>query len=428
MGLAVITAVLSGLAPTLQASRPDVVATLNDSRSVLGRGQRRVSVRQLLVVAQVALSMVALVSAGLFVRSLREASKADPGFDPKGVVLAAFDPFLSGYDEIRGREFYRRLVERVATAPGIQSVSLARRLPLTASGIGFTPVVIDGYAPARNEDMRFNYETVGPKYFQTMRIPLVRGRDFDERDREGAPGVVIVSEAMAQRYWAGGDALGQRIKCDKDWLEIVGIAKDVKHSRLSEPPRPFLYLPLLQDYRSDMILVARTAAKPEEAFQAIRAEVAALDLEMPMFDLKTLEEHVGLALFLQRMAATLLSIFGLLALSLAAVGLYSVMAYVVTQRTREMGIRISVGAQRKDVFKLILGQGLLLSVIGVAGGLVTAMLVTRLTAHLLYGVSPSDPATFIVIALLLLAVALLAAYVPALRATKVDPLIALRLE
>lgn len=426
--LAVITAVLSGLAPTLQASKPDLVGTLKDSTAMLRGGKRRVSVREVLVVAQVALSMVALVSAGLFVRSLREASNADPGFDPKGVVLAAFDPFLSGYDEVRGREFYRRLVERVAALPGIQSATLARRLPLTASGIAFTEVAIDGYAPAHDEDMHLNYETVGPKYFQTMRIPLVHGRDFDERDREGAPGVVIVSEAMARRYWPGGDALGRRIKLDKGWLEIVGIAKDVKYSRLSEPPRPFLYLPLLQDYRSNMILVARTAAKPEEAFHAIRVEVAALDPEMPMFDLKTLEEHVGLALFLQRMAATLLTIFGLLALSLAAVGLYSVMAYVVSQRTREMGIRISVGAQRKDVFKLILGQGLLLSVIGIASGLVIAILITRLTAHLLYGVSPTDPATFIFIAFLLLAIALLAAYVPARRATKVDPLIALRLD
>ncbi len=407
MGLAVVTAVLFGLAPTLQSSKPDLVGTLKDSMATVGRGKHRASLRQVLVVAQVALSMVALVSAGLFVRSLREAS---------------------GYDDNRGREFYRRLVERVATVPGMESVSLARRLPLTASGIAFTPVVIDGYAPARDEDMHFNYETVGPKYFQTMRIPLLQGRDFDERDREGTRGVVVISEAMARRYWPRGNALGRRIKLEKDWVDIVGIARDVKYSRLSEPPRPFLHLPLLQDYRSNMILVARTAIKPEEAFQAIRAEVAALDPEMPMFDLKTLEEHVGLALFLQRMAATLLSIFGLLALSLAALGLYSVMAYVVSQRTREMGIRISIGAQQKDVFKLVLGQGLLLSVIGVLGGFVTAMLVTRLTAHLLYGVSATDPITFTVIALLLLCVAFVAGYFPARRATRVDPMTALRSE
>jgi predicted permease len=384
--------------------------------------------RQALVVTQVALSTVALVSAGLFVRSLREANSANPGFDPKGVLLASFDPFLSGYDDNRGREFYRHLIERVATLPGIQSVSLARRLPLTQSGIAFSTVAIDGYAPRRDEDMRLNYETVGPKYFQTMRIPLVHGRDFEERDDERAQGVVIISEAMARRYWAGGDALGKRLKLDKDWLKIVGIAKEVKYRSLSDAPQPFLYLPMLQDYRSNMILVARAGTEPRTMVHAVQAEVAALDPQMPMFDVKTLEEHIGLSLFLQRMAATLLSIFGLLALSLAAVGLYGVMAYVVSQRTRELGIRMSIGARRRDVFALILGQGLILSVIGVLGGLLVALAVTRLTAHLLYGVSTTDPITFTLVAFLLFGVALIACYFPARRATKVDPLIALRFE
>jgi len=327
-----------------------------------------------------------------------------------------------------GREFYRRLVERVRTIPGIESATLARRLPLTDGGIAFAAVTIDGYAPAKDEDMRLNYETVGPQYFQTMRIPFVHGRDFEERDQEGAPGVVIINETMARRYWPRGDALGRRLKLTKDWLVIVGVAKDVKNRSLNEAPQPFLYLPLLQDYRSNMILVARTAVEPEKMFQPVRAEVAALDPEIPMFDAKTLEEHVGISLFLQRMAATLLSIFGLLALSLAAIGLYGVMAYSVSQRTREMGIRISVGAKQGDVLKLILGQGLTLAVIGIVGGLITALAVTRLSAHLLYGVSATDPGTFTGIALLLLGVALMASYFPARRATKIDPMIALRVE
>jgi predicted permease len=327
-----------------------------------------------------------------------------------------------------GREFYRRQVERVRTIPGIESATLARRLPLTDGRIAFAAVRIDGYAPAKDEDTRLNYETVGPQYFQTMRIPLVRGREFDERDQEGAPGVVIINETMARRYWPGGDPLGRRLKLTKDWLEIVGIAKDVKNRSLSEGPRPFLYLPLLQDYRSNMILVARTAVEPEKMFPPVRAEVATLDPEIPMFDAKTLEEHIGISLFLQRMAATLLSIFGLLALSLSAIGLYGVMSYSVSQRTRELGIRISVGAERRDIFKLIVGQGLALSIVGLLCGLVVALAVTRLTANLLYGVSATDPATFIAIALLLLCVTLLACYFPARRATKVDPMIALRVE
>jgi macrolide transport system ATP-binding/permease protein len=392
----------------LNASKQELVTPLKDNAAVVGRGPRKVSLRHALVITQVALSMVALISAGLFVRSLREAYKADPGFDPRGVLLASFDPFLSGYDETHGREFYRRLVERVSVVSGVESATLARRLPLTVGGIAFAPVVIDGYAPAKDEDMRLNYETVGPQYFQTMRIPLVHGRDFDERDQEGAPGVVIINETMARRYWPRGDALGRRLKLTKDWLEIVGIVKDVKNRSLGEGRQPFLYVPLLQDYRSNMILVARTSLEPENIFQVIRAEVAAL-----VFDAKTLEEHVGISLFLQRMAATLLSIFGLLALSLAAIGLYGVTAYSVSQRTRELGIRVSVGAERRDIFKLILGQGLTLSVVGLIAGLVAALAVTRFTANLLYGVTATDPVTFIVIALLLLCITLLACSFPA---------------
>ena len=428
LGLTVITTVLFGLAPALQASKPDLVAALKDNAAALGQGQRKFPLQHALVISQMALSTVALISAGLFVRSLREAYEADPGFDPHRVLLASFDPFLSGHDDNHGREFYRRLIERVRTLPGVQSVTLARRLPLTLSGIAFANVVIDGYTPAKDEDMHLNYETVGPDYFRTMRIPLVQGRDFDERDNEHARGVVIINETMARHYWTGGDALGRRIKLDKSWLQIVGIAKDVKNRTLNEALQPFLYVPFLQDYRSNMILVARTVIEPKTMFHAVRAETAALDPKIPMFDAKTFEEHIGLSLFLQRMAATILSIFGLLALSLTAVGVYGVMAYAVSQRTRELGIRISIGASRSDVLKLILGQGLTLSVVGLIGGLVTALVVTRFSAHLLYGVSSADPVTFTVIALLLLGVAVVSGYFPARRATRIDPVVALRME
>jgi len=428
LAVTVVTGLLFGLVPALQASRPDLVATLKDDISAVGRSKRRFALRHLLVVAQVALSVLALVGAGLFVRSLWLAQRADPGFNPDGVVLASFDPFLNGYDETRGREFYRLLVERVEALPGMQSVSLARRLPLTLSGIAFANITIEGYTPGRDEDMRINYETVGPKYFQTMSIRLARGRDFNERDNERAPGVVIINETMARRYWPDQDAMGQRLKLGKNWLEIVGIASEVKQRRLNEPPQPFLYLPLLQDYRSNMILVARTALELRAALPAVESVVAKLDPNMPIFDVKTLNEHVGVSLFLPRMAATLLSLFGLLALLLAAIGLYGVMSYSVSQRTREIGIRISLGAMRRDVLKLIMGQGLILSLIGIGAGLVAASAVTRLIAHLLYGVSANDPATFTLIALLLVGVALVACYLPARRATKVDPMIALRNE
>jgi len=215
LALTVITTVLFGLLPTLKASRPDLVSALKDNTTGLGYGKRKASLRFTLVVSQMALSAVALISAGLFVQSLRKAYEADPGFDPHRVLLASFDPFLSGYDDDHGRQFYRLLLQRVKAVPGIQSVTLARRLPLTRSGIAFANVVIDGYVPAKNEDMRLNYETAGPQYFQTMRIPLLHGRDFDERDDERGRGVAIINETMAQRYWAGGDAVGKRLKLDK---------------------------------------------------------------------------------------------------------------------------------------------------------------------------------------------------------------------
>ena len=427
--LTVITTALFGLAPTLQASRPDLVTALKETTAMIGRGTHRVSLRHGLVVTQVALSMVALISAGLFVRSLREAYNANPGFDPHHVLLAALDPFLSGYDESRGREFYRHLIERVGNLPGVQSATLARRLPLTLGGIAFANVTIDGYAPASEEDMRLNYETVGPHYFQTMRIPLVHGRDFDERDNERAQRVVVINETMAHRYWHKGGALGQRLKLTtNDWLEIVGIAKDVKNRSLSEAAQPFLYLPLFQDYRSNMILVTRTAMNPDQAVHAVQSVIAERDTGVPVFDVKTFEEHMGVSLFQQRMASTLLSIFGLLALALAALGLYGVMAYAVSQRTRELGIRISIGAGRGEVLKLILGLAVMLAAIGITGGLVTALAVTRFAANLLYGISPADPLTFTSIPVMLLAVALAAGYFPARRATRIDPMIALRSE
>lgn len=427
--LTVITTVLFGLAPTLQTSRPDLVTALKETTALIGRGRQRISLRHGLVITQVALSMVALISAGLFVRSLREAYKADPGFDPDHVLLASFDPFLSGYDESRGREFYRRLVEGVRTLPGIKSATLARRLPLTLGGIAFANVTIDGYVPSSGEDMRLNYETVGPHYFETLRIPMVHGRDFDERDNERAPRVVVINETMAHRYWPKGGALGQRLKLTSDWLEIVGVVKDVKNRSLSESPKPFLYVPLLQDYRSNMILVvARTTIDPGDALRSLQAEVAALDKRMPIFDVETFEEHIGVSLFLQRMAATLLSAFGFLSLSLAALGLNGVMAYAVSQRTRELGIRISIGASKSDVLKLVLGQAMTLVAIGMMGGLVTSLVVTRFAAKLLYGISPADPVTFTLIAVLLFAVALVAGYFPARRATRIDPMMALRNE
>jgi len=428
LALTVATTMLCGLAPTLHASKPDLVMTLKEGTTRLDGRVRKLSLRDVLVIAQVALSMVALVGAGLVVRSLRGAYQANPGFDPDRVLLASFDPFLSGYDEARGRELYRQLVERVRAMPGVESATLARRLPLTLSGIAFANVAIDGHAPAAGEDTRFNYETIGPHYFKTMRIPLAQGRDVDDRDHQGAQRVVVINTTMSQRFWPGGDALGKRLKVGADWLTIVGVANDVKNRSLSERPQPFFYLPLLQDYRSNMILVARTAGDPQRMVPALRSEVTALDAKIPVFEPTTLAEHVGVSLYRQRMAATLLSTFGLLALSLAAVGLYGVTAYMVSQRTRELGVRVAIGATQIDVLTLILRQALFLAAIGIVAGSIVALMVTRFMVNLLFGVGPADPVTFTVIPTVLIAVTVAAAFIPARRAMKLDPLMALRSE
>ena len=259
-----------------------------------------------------------------------------------------------------------------------------------------------------------------------MRIPLAAGREFTERDNKNAPAVVIINETMANRYWANRNPIGQRMRLGNDQpVEIVGVAKDVKYRSVNEPPQSFMYVPMLQNYRSAMTLVIRIAGDPLTMLPQVRDEVRQMDANLALFDEKTLTEHTGIALFAQRLAVKLLSVFGMLALTLAVIGLYSVMAYSVSQRTHEIGIRIALGARAGNVFRLVIGQGIFLTVVGIGAGIVTAVVVMRFVSSLLFGVTATDPMTFISVALLLGAVALLACYIPARRATKVDPLVAL---
>src|SRR5437588_261230 len=310
-----------------------------------------------------------------------------PGFNPDHVLLASLDVFPIGYDQTKGLVFYTQLMERFKQIPGVESISFADKLPLSVFGDTSQGASIEGYTPGKNEDLNFQFDTVGPNYFQAMKIPLAAGREFTERDNRNAPAVVIINETMASRYWANRNPIGQRMQLSNDQsVEIVGVAKNVKYRSLNEPPQSFMYVPMLQNYRS------------------------------------------AIALFAQRLAVKLLSVFGMLALTLAVIGLYSVMAYSVSQRTHEIGIRIALGARSGNVFRLIIGQGIFLTVVGISAGLVTAAVVMRFVSSLLFGVTATDPMTFISVALLLGAVALLACYIPARRATKVDPLVALRYE
>jgi len=432
--LSLLSGVVFGLAPALGASRTGLVAALKDG-SGDGAGLRRFNPRELLVVAQVALSFLVLIGAGLCVRSLQRLQAIDAGFDPANTLALSLDLSLSGYDEARGQLFYQQLVERVTGLPGVESASLAHTAPL-GDDLLTRSTAIEGYEPQPGEKMSFFYNVVGPRYFETLRTPLVKGRDFTPQDRAGAPQVVIINETLARRYFPDGDALGKRLifgayrgsPVPLQHLEIVGVVKDSKYSELTEQARRMMFLPLAQSYRPEMRLHVRTAQDPTTMVAAIRREAQKLDANLPFYNIRTLEEQKDRSLYTARLAATLLSVFGALALLLASIGLYGVMAYVVGQRRREIGVRLALGAQQRDVFRLVIKEGMSLVALGVALGLAGAIVGTRLLTTFLYGVQPTDAATFIVIALLLAAVALLANYLPARRAARTDPIQALRAE
>jgi putative ABC transport system permease protein len=418
LGLSLLTGIVFGLAPALVASKSDFVASLKEDTPGLGRVVRRLSLRNLLVVAQVALSLVVLICAGLCVKSLRELQAIDPGFEPAKVMTASFDLGQNGYNEARGRQFISQLSERVATLPGVEAVSFANVVAFSDAPWTY-PAIIEGSKP-----QPASHNAISPTYFQTLGIPLAQGREFTTQDTAGAPRVFIVNEAAARRFWPGREAVGQRLNGG----EVVGIARNSKERGLTADPRPTIYKPLLQIYMPDLTLHVRTATEAQTLLAAVRREAQALDPTLPVYNLGTLAQQKDGLLYIERLAAALLTLFGLLALSLAAVGIYGVLSYAVTERTREMGIRLALGARPSDLLKLVVGQGLALTLIGLVIGVGASFALTRLISKLLYGVSATDPLTFVLLPLLLTGVALLACWIPARRATRVDPLAALRYE
>jgi macrolide transport system ATP-binding/permease protein len=432
--LSLLAAIIFGLAPALGASRTRLVAALKDGAGD-GAGMRRFNPRKLLVVAQVALSFLVLIGAGLCVRSLQRLQAIDAGFDPARTLVMSLDLGLSSYKETRGQIFYQQLVESVTGLPGVESASLAQLTPLS-DDLLTRRTAIEGYEPQPDEKMSFFYNVVGPHYFETLRTPMLSGRDFTLQDRAGAPQVVIINETLARRYFPNGDALGKRLifgayrgsPIPLQRLEIIGVVKDTKYMDVTEQPRRMMFLPLAQSYRPEMRLHVRTAQDPTAMIAAVRREAQKLDASLPVYNIKTLEEQKDRSLYTARLAATLLSVFGGLALLLASVGLYGVMAYVVGQRRREIGVRLALGARQRDVFGLVIKEGMALVAVGVALGFAGAVAGTRLLTTFLYGVEPTDATTFVGVALLLAAVALLANYLPARRAAQTDPMRALRAE
>jgi putative ABC transport system permease protein len=427
--LSLLTGVIFGLAPALQTTRTELVTELKEKGSQAGRGQRWFSLRNLLVVGQVALSLVALIAAGLFLRSLSNAWRINLGFEAEKLLVVMFDDIEErGYDKARGMEHYRRAVERVEAIPGVISAAIASRGPF-AWGVVRTVYVEGQEPPGGGRGIIINAGKVDTKYFETMRIPLVGGRNFTEADRENTPPVVVINEAMAKRFWPNQDAVGKRFRFfgSDGSQEVIGVVKDSTALQIGEAPRPVAYQSLLQDFPSRVILHVRTAGDPSALLATVQREVQALDRTMPLWS-ATISHLIGEQLWNARIGAALLAVFGLLALILASVGIYGVLASSVSQRTSEFGIRLALGARPSDVLRLVLGQTLTLVAAGTAVGITAGLIVMRMVTSLLYGVSAVDPVTFIGMPLLLLLVALLASYLPALRATKIDPMIALKCE
>jgi predicted permease len=403
-----------------------VAGTLKDAAGSVTAGAARGRLRQLLVVAQVALSLLLLVCATLFVRSLGQAQMVDPGYSMRQGLIASLDLLPNGYDETRGSVFFQQLLDRLSGLPQVESATVAYAMPLDISSGSDMGVDVDGYEPNEGEEVHAYYNRVGPRYFETLGIPIVRGRPIDANDVEGKPLVVVINETMAKKYWQGRDPIGSTMRFGAGPATIVGIARDGKYGRLNETPRNYLYVPVYQFFRPDMQLQVRTAGDPGGALPAIQQELKKLDGNLPLFDVRTVEEHMRLSVFIPRMASTLLGLFGLLALLLAVVGLYSVVAYSVAQRTREIGIRMALGAGRPAILGMVMRQGLALTGIGLLAGLALAFGAARLLESQLMGLTPTDPVSFAGTTLVLLAVSLAACALPARRASRLDPLAALR--
>jgi macrolide transport system ATP-binding/permease protein len=424
------TTLLFGMIPALRASRGAIPSAMNEQGRSSTGSRKKHRTLNVLVVSQIAISLLLLICAGLSFRSLRNAYRVSPGFDPAGVATATFIPSRNGYTRTQIDSFYRQMGDRIRALPGVSSLAFAASLPLNLT------IQVNACAPQGQDSQpvekwpHLDRSIVGPNYFATMRIPILQGREFSEQDSGSAPPVVIVNEAAAKQFWPGQNPLSQKVRFggEDKYSEVVGVARGGKYRTLGEAQRSFVYRALAQGGNTDWILIVRIAGDPRPVTGEIRAIARQLDSKVPMLHLQTLEERTAVSLLLPRTGAALFGLFGLLGLVLASVGLYGVIAYTASQRTHEIGIRMALGARPRQILELIIRQGLTLAALGIVIGLVGAFAATRVLSVILYGVSARDPVTFAGISLVLILIAILACYVPARRAMSVDPMVALRYE
>jgi len=427
MLVSLLTAMISGIVPALRASSLSPMTVLKDEALNTSGGLQKSRLAGGLVVAQVALSLLLLTCAGLFVRSLNAAQNMDPGFDPNHVFVASFDLRPMGYTRETGIEFQRQLLQRLHQLPGLRSVTLADFSPLSFT-IHSDSVMPEGYLPHPHESIEIDRGIVAPNYLQTLRTPLLAGREFSDQDNATTQPVAIVNQAFINRYWPGQQALGKRVQYNGQWTTVVGVAANGKYRRLIYDPTPLILVPMTQNYRSEAILQIRTAGDPLAITSAVERTVASLNPDLPLFNVATLKDQMQMGNVFERIAVSLASSFGLLALILAAVGIYGVVSYTTRQRTHEIGIRMALGAAKSDVFRQVIGQGFRLALAGLAVGLAASFALTRFLRGMLFGIGTADWLTFISVAALLCLVALFACYIPARRAASVDPMQALHTE
>jgi predicted permease len=426
--LAFVVAILAGLAPALHAARANINEMLKQGGRTGDSGTHSHRLRGLLVISEVALAVVALVGAGLFLKSFQTARAMDPGFAPEGVALAQFDFSTAGYDARQTDHFCGRLRERLERQPGVTAVSYDDSVPLGFSGGNWEDLEVEGYVPGRNENMKIYRDLVSPGYFDSMKIPLVEGRDFDLHDDATSLKVMIVNQEFVRRFLANRSVIGRKVHGWGEWFTIVGVAKDSKYHRITESPQPYFYIPIRQIFRPEYGLTfhVRTSGSVNEAISAVRRETATIDPALTIFDAEPMTEYVAASLFGAKIAASLLSVLSGLGLLLAAIGLYSVMAYSVAQRTGEIGIRVTLGAQPGDIMRLVIRQGIAYTLAGLLAGSLAAAALARVVSAMLVGVSPADPLVYAVATAFTVLVTLASGAIPAWRALRVDPAVALR--